>query len=803
MPPKSSSKKDQIAWLLCEKCKIYITSKDRNKHEEDCPVPNEITESIQWKYSFIRLKQVYAQQLCETTDRTAILSDELLSDLGSKYLNNLVFASESVMNLCDWIISDFVVLQPSCDTHIPVVKRVWPAVDKNTSNVFVTDDELRTAWQDVTYVTITKLPYDPPPAATMSIKALVPSEIDRKSYNDLSSIIAKQLFNNVVCCDHEFTTEIFNKTFTFRITRITGHEFSDVCQGIEEKLKMLSMNQPNDSFYLVTRKTRIEIVRAEDETVSEGDLNADIKLESIGGLDGTIADIKDAMNFAFGIAKPMQGMQIPRAVLLYGHPGCGKSLLCSALAADTDALVVTINASEIFSKYFGETEANLLQHFDKAFKNYPNSTFIVVEEIVNICAKENKEDSSKRVSSAFLNVLDSIHSKREGSRTFLLATTSNIENINQAVRRSGRFDIELEIPVPNPDARKDILTKKLGKIKNSLTSDEVKHLANSCHGFVGADLSSLISKSVLHAINKDKSLANSPGQLTLTFADIQNGLCYVKPSAMKEVLIESPNVKWTDIGGQDELKLQLKQAIEWPLTHPETFTRLGITPPRGILMFGPPGCSKTMIAKALATESKVNFLSIKGPELFSMWVGESERAVRDLFRKARQVAPAIIFFDEIDAIGGERSSGSSVKERVLAQMLTEMDGVNVLNNVTIVAATNRPDLIDKALMRPGRIDRIVYVKLPDGTTRAEIFKIKLKNMPLEWDVDLEKLVERTDGYSGAEVQAVCQEAAMKALEDSIDAVVVSWKHFEKALEVVQPRTNSELLKLYENYLKTY
>lgn len=632
-----------------------------------------------------------------------------------------------------------------------------------------------------------------------------PTEIDRKTYNDLSNVIGKYLYNNVICTNNSFTIEFFNKKFKFLIKDIKGRDYSDLYQGIEEKLKNLELSDCNHNFHLVTRSTQIEIVRIEDVTASDGELDVGDALESIGGLSDIIDDIKDTMNLAFGVTKPMAGIQISRAVLLYGLPGCGKTLLCNALASSqSNALIVRINASEIFSKYFGETEANLLQHFDRAFKNYPNATFIVVEEIVNICAKENKEDSSKRVSSAFLNILDSMHRKKEGSRTFLLATTSNIENINPAVRRSGRFDVEIEIPVPNPSAREEILTKQLNKIKNTLTGDDVKRLANMCHGFVGADLSSLISKSVMHAINANKnSSSSSLTQPTLTFNDIQNGLCHCKPSAMREVLIESPNVKWSDIGGQHDLKLQLKQAIEWPLTHPETFIRLGITPPRGILMFGPPGCSKTMIAKALATESRVNFLSIKGPELFSMWVGESERAVRDLFRKARQVAPAIIFFDEIDAIGGERSSGSSVKERVLAQMLTEMDGVNVLNNVTIVAATNRPDLIDKALMRPGRIDRIVYVRLPDATTREEIFKIKFTNMPIAEDVDLAQLVDRTNGYSGAEVQAVCQEAAMKALEDNIDAVVVNWNHFTKALDVVQPRTNAELLKLYDDYLKNY
>nr|CAH7716449.1 unnamed protein product [Callosobruchus chinensis] len=270
---------------------------------------------------------------------------------------------------------------------------------------------------------------------------------------------------------------------------------------------------------------------------------------------------------------------------------------------------------------------------------------------------------------------------------------------------------------------------------------------------------------------------------------------------MREVQIEVPNVKWSDIGGQERLKLILKQSIEWPLKHPESFLRLGVTPPKGVLMFGPPGCSKTMIAKALATESGLNFLSIKGPELFSKWVGESERAVREVFRKARQVAPSIIFFDEIDALGGERSAGStsSVQERVLAQLLTELDGITSLSDVTIVAATNRPDRIDKALLRPGRLDRMVYVPLPDENTRREIFRIRFTKMPVR--VDIDSLVERTDGYSGAEITAICNEAAMMALEESLDSEIVEERHFDGALHLVQPRTPASMIKMFDEYLK--
>lgn len=637
------------------------------------------------------------------------------------------------------------------------------------------------------------------------------TSIDKKSWKDIMKVLLLQLKGNAYCVKNTVFLEFFNKTFSFSIKEIKRRDYSEVFEDLEERLEKLSLGTNLSSpFFTITKNTKLELVLPEDETTNEHTPSQPSKMSLIGGLDATIKELRDAINIAFGYTKILPGFQVARSVLVYGHPGCGKSLLCDALAEDSDALVIRINASEIFSKYFGETEANLLNQFDKAFKNYPNPTVVIIEEIINICAKEAKEDSAKRIHSAFLNVLDSVHTRKDGGRLFVIATTNSIENISPAARRYGRLDFEIEIPVPDPVAREQILDCHLSRIKHNLQREDVKSIAENCHGFIGADLSSLVAKAAMHAVNEHKNTSavvdtSSPDPL-LQLSDIKFAYAHVTPSAMKEVLVKCPNVKWTDIGGQQDLKLQLKQAIEWPLKHPETFLRMGINPPRGVLMFGPPGCSKTMIAKALATESKVNFLSVKGPELFSMWVGESERAVRELFRKARQVAPAIIFFDEIDALGSERSnssSGSSVKERVLAQMLTEMDGVNVLNNVTIVAATNRPDLIDKALMRPGRLDRIVYVKLPDEKTRKEIFDIKLAKMPLGPDFERQLIVQKTIGYSGAEIQAVCQEAALYALEESLDAVIVQWKHFEKALASVKPRTSPELLKLYDNYLEQH
>lgn len=624
--------------------------------------------------------------------------------------------------------------------------------------------------------------------------------VDDRMWNDIKGVLAKEYNTRVLSTGSMVSIEFFNKRLTFQVASIVFRDFVEKSEDLELRFENLNLN--NEEYFLITRQTNFRLQnKIIDSDAMDEEMSVN-KMNLIGGLDTVIRELRDYMNLAFGNTKSMKGIQISRSVLLYGLPGCGKSLLCDAMAGQSGALIIKINASEIFSKYFGETEANLVGYFDQAFKNHPKPTVIVIEEIVNICAKENKEDSAKRISSAFLNALDSIHNRKDGSRIFVMATTSNIENVNPAVRRCGRLDIEIEIPVPNPIGREAILQRHLQSIQNTLTFEDIRWLANACHGFVGADLASLISKAALHSINNAAKERSTP---TLTLKDIHSVFGQVKPSAMREVQIECPNVKWTDIGGQSELKLQLKQAIEWPLTNPERFLRLGINPPRGILMFGPPGCSKTMIAKALATESKVNFLSIKGPELFSMWVGESEKAVRELFRKARQVAPAIIFFDEIDAIGGERSGGggSSVKERVLAQMLTEMDGVNALQNVTIVAATNRPDLIDSALMRPGRIDRIVYVRLPDAATREEIFRIKFRKMPIHEEVDLGNLVECTEGYSGAEVQAVCQEAALKALEDDFDCEIIRTKDFAKALHIVQPRTSADLLKLYEDYVAKF
>lgn len=397
-----------------------------------------------------------------------------------------------------------------------------------------------------------------------------------------------------------------------------------------------------------------------------------------------------------------------------------------------------------------------------------------------------------------------------------MAATNRPDALDPALRRPGRLDREIEIGIPNARDREDIMKTLLKTVPHSVTMEDLTRFADNAHGYVGADLAAvckeagllsfkrwLEGREVTAASDNSAEEESLEKRLLVTREDIKAGFSKVGPSAMREVAIDVPKVHWEDVGGNAVIKQKLKQAVEWPLKHPEAFRRLGIRPPRGILMYGPPGCSKTLIARALATESGLNFLAVKGPELFSKWVGESERAVRQVFHKARAAAPSIIFFDEIDALASRRGSGddgvSNVSDRVLTQLLTELDGVETLQDVVTVAATNRPDMIDRALLRPGRIDRILYVPLPDRDARKEIFQIHLAKTPVGNDVVIEELAEKTEMFSGAEITALCREAALAALEENIESKEVRGRHFEAAFRVVKPRTSSHLIELYHKY----
>ncbi len=498
------------------------------------------------------------------------------------------------------------------------------------------------------------------------------------------------------------------------------------------------------------------------------------------------------------------GIEPPKGILLYGPPGCGKTLLAKALANETGAYFIAINGPEIMSKFYGESEQRLRQIFDEARKNAP--AIIFIDEIDALAPKREEVvgEVEKRVVAQLLSLMDGLE---ERGRVIVIGATNRPDALDPALRRPGRFDREIEVPPPDKKARREILAVHTRNVPLSEGVDLDK-LAEITYGYTGADLAALVKEAAMsalrrflkeHAVDLDKPIPSDLLQrLKVTMSDFFIAMRNVAPSLMREVLIEVPEVRWDDIGGLDLVKQQLREAVEWPLRFPQIFEQMGIRPPKGILLYGPPGCGKTLLAKAAATESGANFIAIKGPEILSKWVGESEKAVREVFRRARRAAPAIVFFDEIDAIAPVRGHDvSGVTDRIVNQLLTEMDGIEPLRGVVVIGATNRPDLLDSALLRPGRFDRIIFVPPPDLKARYEILKIHTRKIPLSDDVDLAQLAKMTEGYSGADLEALVREAVMLALRESLVPRSISMKYFQKAMEQVKPSLTRERLEAYE------
>ncbi len=578
---------------------------------------------------------------------------------------------------------------------------------------------------------------------------------------------------------------------------------------------------------VVTKDTEIVIKEksVEDIKTPEG-----ISYEDIGGLRREIQLVREMIELPLRHPELFQklGIEPPKGVLLHGPPGTGKTLIAKAVASETDANFVTISGPEIVSKYYGESEHKLREIFEEAEKDAPSIIFI--DEIDSIAPKRSEVtgEMERRVVAQLLSLMDGL--KTRGA-VIVIAATNRPNSIDEALRRGGRFDREIEIGIPDRNGRKQILLihtrgmpieqeVSLGEI-DDVTHGFLGEIANVTHGFVGADLSSLCKEAAMHALRRitpeiDIEEEQIPQEildkLVVTKEDFREALKNIEPSAMREVYVEVPHVGWDDIGGLEKAKQELIEAVEWPLKYPDLFRAISIKPPRGILLFGPPGTGKTMLAKAVASESEANFISIKGPELLSKYVGESERAIRETFRKAKQAAPTVIFFDEIDSIAPQRSSVSDthVSERVVSQILTELDGVEELKDVIIVAATNRPDMVDPALLRSGRFDRLIYIKPPDKASREKIFEIHTQGKPLTEDVKLSELADVTEGYVGADIEGICREAAMlalreivtpgigrKDLEERVGKVKISKKHFERAIRRVKPTTSRETLSVYD------
>jgi len=572
------------------------------------------------------------------------------------------------------------------------------------------------------------------------------------------------------------------------------------------EIKMVVVKTVPEGIVRISEDTEIEI-KSQAVKIEETKLPT-VTYEDIGGLHEEIKKIREMIELPLKHPELFErlGIEPPKGVLLHGPPGTGKTLLAKAVANEAGAHFIYLAGPEIMSKWYGQSEENLRKVFEEAKKNAPSIIFI--DEIDSLAPKreETHGEVERRVVSQLLTLMDGLESR---GKVIVIAATNRVNALDPALRRPGRFDRELEIGVPNKEGRKEILeihTRHMPLAKD-VNLDE---LAEMTYGFVGADLEALCKEAAMHVLRRvlpeisgleeDKEIPEEIlKKLKVTKKDFEYAMKIVQPSAMREVLIEIPQVKWDDIGGLEEVKERLKEAVEWPLKHPNAFKRMGIRPPKGILLYGPPGTGKTLLAKAVANESNANFISIKGPELLSKWVGESEKRIREVFKKAKQVSPSIIFFDEIDSLATMRNSlsgDSRVGERVVSQLLAEMSGLEDLHDVVVIAATNRPDMVDTALLRPGRFDRQILVPPPDEKSRLKIFKIHTKNMPL-YKVDLKKLAKKTDGYSGADIEALCREAALNAMRENINAKKVTMKHFEKALEEIKPSITKEMIKYYQ------
>ncbi len=538
-----------------------------------------------------------------------------------------------------------------------------------------------------------------------------------------------------------------------------------------------------------------------------------ITYEDIGGLREEIQRIREMVELPLRHPELFQrlGIEPPRGVFLYGPPGCGKTLLAKAVANESDANFYVISGPEIMSKFYGESEARLREIFQKAQETAPSIIFIDELDAIAPKREEVTGEVERRVVAQLLSLMDGMGSR---GNVIVIGATNRPNAIDPALRRPGRFDREIEIGVPDKPGRFEIL--QIHTRGMPLAQDvDLKRLSEFTHGYTGADIASLCREAAMKALRRYMPEINLEEErvppeilekMEVKLDDFMQAYREVTPTAMREVYVEVPTVHWQDIGGLDQVKEELMEAVEWPLKKPDVFKRMGINPPKGILLLGPPGCGKTLLARAVATESEANFISIKGPEIFSKWVGESEKAIREVFRKGRTAAPAIIFFDELDSIVPRRGMGyadSGVSERVISQLLTEIDGIEALQNVAVVAATNRPDILDPAVLRPGRFDRLIYVPAPDEKSLVQILKIHTRGMPLAKDVNLSDLARNMAGHSGADVEAVCREAAMFALRRNIESKEVTLQDFKEAMAKIKPSITSDMDAWYQGFAKRF
>jgi transitional endoplasmic reticulum ATPase len=570
----------------------------------------------------------------------------------------------------------------------------------------------------------------------------------------------------------------------------------------------VTKTRPTHGIVRITYETNLQIL-AEPAPEAKGVPRT--TYEDIGGLREELQRIREMVELPLRHPELFQrlGIEPPKGVLLHGPPGCGKTLLARAVANESEANFFSINGPEIMSKFYGESEARLREMFQQAQQNSPSIIFIDELDAIAPKREEVTGEVERRVVAQLLALMDGLSGR---GNVIVIGATNRPGALDPALRRPGRFDREIEIGVPDKQGRHEILqihTRGMPLAKDV----DMKKLSDMTHGYTGADLSALGRETAMKALRRYLPEINLEEErippsvlekMEVKMEDFLNAYREITPTAMREVYIEVPAVLWNQIGGLEEVKQDLMEAVEWPLKNPEVFTRMGIRPPKGILLYGPPGCGKTLLARAVATESEANFITIKGPEVFSKWVGESEKAIREVFRKGRMAAPSVIFFDEFDSLVPRRGMGfadSGVTERVISQLLTEMDGIITLEDIVVIAASNRPDIVDPAILRPGRFDRLIYVPEPDEKSRLEILKLYTKDMPLAKDVDIKQLASITKSYSGADLDGLCREAALLALRRDIKAKEVAFSDFQKAMEKVGPSILADMETWYKGFMR--
>jgi transitional endoplasmic reticulum ATPase len=573
---------------------------------------------------------------------------------------------------------------------------------------------------------------------------------------------------------------------------------------------------------IVTDQTEIEVVQKNANSFQQGTGagtgSTMVTYEDIGGLDRELEQVREMIELPMRHPELFQrlGINPPKGVLLHGPPGTGKTLIAKAVANEVDAEFFSISGPEIMSKYYGESEEQLREVFDEAADE--DTAVIFMDELDSIAAQrgEASGDVERRVVAQLLSLMDGLE---DTSEVVVIGATNRVDDIDPALRRGGRFDREIEVSAPNQEGRREIFDVHTRTMPLAQDVD-LEHYAELTHGFVGADIEALCKESAMTSLRRvkpnldleaDTIDAEVLDELLVTEQDFKGALRDIEPSALREVFVEVPDVTWDDVGGLEDTKDRMRELVQWPLNYGDVFDDMNLEPAKGVLLYGPPGTGKTMLAKAVANESQSNFISIKGPELLNKYVGESEKGVREVFEKARSNAPTIVFFDEIDALATERGSGgdNNVGERVVSQLLTELDGLENLEDVVVFATTNRPDLIDSALLRPGRLDRHIHVPIPDVESRRAVLEVHTEDTPLADDVNLEELARRTEGYVGADLEALCREATMEAARSLVTDLdpeqeeyedttkEVSMMDFEHALTEVTPSATEETKEEYE------